>query len=554
MERRTGMRNRLVVLSAVMAFAVGVAAVAVVAGSGGDGGSRLEKLSFAFAAAGAAERSSMALGAPDMASPQFGPPEYEVRGELPALGGEAPAYRLADEMSKAKVAELASRLGLAGDVEASAEGWTVRGDERELSVLRVPGVPWYLSPACEGTPTGPDAPASSTSSDRGVVSSAGCAYGLHTTSGGGEEPSSTPPPDVAVARAPATVAVAPCPRGAMDCRPATEAPTTTAVPPCPAGGSCAYSEAPSPADRDAIERQPSPPVPAPPPAVRPADLPSRAEAERIARSFFADGGVSLDRFELNDGFSQWFATVQPPVGGLSTVGWGHSVAVGPKGEIVTGNGYLSEPERIGDYPLAGTAKGLERLRSGTGGGWSAFEGGVDRGSETVSADCAGPDLPCDRPVPVTTAPASEGPTATSGSCPAGTECLDAPASPPQVAPDGPAAHDGPAAPAGSPPRPVIVITGVHLALQYAGAALVPVYVFELEGGGETFPVPAVTDEWIADHVEEGPGAPEDRPRPVPMPAPVPDPAPTPAPAPMRAPGPPPTSAPPQVEGQPAPVG
>lgn len=540
------MRNRLVALSAVLAFAVGVAAVAAVAGSGGDGENRLEKLSFAFAGGGGAERDSMALGAPDMAYPQFGPLEYKVRGELPALGGEAPAYRLADETSKAKVAELASHLGLPGDVEASANGWTVRDGERELSVLRVPGVPWYLSPVCAGTPPMPDAPASSTSSEEGVISS-GCAYGAQTMSGGAQEPSSMPPPAVAVARAPATVAVATCRQGSMDCRPATEAPTTTAMPPCRPGASCAYGESKSLAETIPPDHRPSPPAPAPPPAVRPADLPSEAEAERIARSFFADRGVAVERFELHDGFSQWFATVQPRVGGLNTVGWVHSVAVGPKGEIVTGNGYLSEPERIGDYPLAGTATGLERLRSGMGGGWSAFEGGVDRGSETVSADCGKPDVACDQPVPVTTVPESERPFTTSGSCPVGTECLDAPASPPQLAPA------DPAAPAVPPSPPVIIITGVHLALQYATATLVPVYVFELEGGGEAFPVPAVTDEWIAAHVEEDQGVPEGQPRPMPMPAPIPIPAPTSAPAPVRVPAPPPTSAPAPVEGEPSPV-
>jgi hypothetical protein len=48
--------------------------------------------------------------------------------------------------------------------------------------------------------------------------------------------------------------------------------------------------------------------------------------------------------------------------------------------------------------------------------------------------------------------------------------------------------------------PVQIITGVHLALQLvpsfdtrAPAHLEPAYVFELKGGGTTFPVPAVID-------------------------------------------------------------
>ncbi|MDP9389037.1 MAG: hypothetical protein M3Q48_14260 [Actinomycetota bacterium] len=55
------------------------------------------------------------------------------------------------------------------------------------------------------------------------------------------------------------------------------------------------------------------------------------------------------------------------------------------------------------------------------------------------------------------------------------------------------------APAGAahPPAPVVLtVTGARLALLPLEATLVPVYVFELDGGGEAPPVPAVTDEWL----------------------------------------------------------
>ena len=52
-----------------------------------------------------------------------------------------------------------------------------------------------------------------------------------------------------------------------------------------------------------------------------------------------------------------------------------------------------------------------------------------------------------------------------------------------------------------PPEPIVqTVTGAHLALLQIDAVLVPVYVFELEGDGETFPVPAVTDEWLDQQV------------------------------------------------------
>lgn len=513
MERPTDVRNRLVALSAVLAFAVAVAAVAVVAGNGGDGDGRLEKLS--FGAIAGAEGSTMALGEA-AAYPDFGPVEYRVQGELADLGNEAPAYRLGDQATEAVVAKLASRLGLGGGVERNENGWTVRDDQRELSVLRAPGLPWYLSWPCGDPATTP------TSSDpSGGVVSSGCAYeGVVVPDGGG--PSSmeavpAPPGRVATRAAPAappspTSTAAPCRGGTVECAPATEAPTTSAPPPCPPGASCAYSE-PQPFPGD-------PPNPPPPPP-RPADLPTRAEAERLARSFFSDLGVGLDDFELRDGFVDWQAGVQSRIAGLPTIGWGHSVSVGPKGRITSASGFLAEPKRIGDYPLVTTARGLERLKSGEGVGPRPIGGGMEGGWTSTDVDCAKPTVICDPPPPVTTVPVEPQPPGAGGGCPPNAECF-APGSPPEPQP-------APRAPPAPPPAPVpqvLTITGVHLALQQVGPALVPVYVFELEGGGEAFPVPAVTDQWIEADEQTRPEVPSDIDRPMPLAPPVPPPAPT----------------------------
>lgn len=439
MERPTGMRNRVVALSAVLVFAVAVVAVAVVAGSSGDDRARLEKLSYAMS--GGAERSTMATGAGDAAYPGPALLDYRVRGALPDLADEAPAFRLADSTTPEAISKLASRLGLKGEVDGDEPGWTVRDGEWELSVSRVPGLPWYLGRRCAEEPTSTGSPESEAVPTSSCVAS-GVAY-----------PVPAPPAGW-------------CGKGSSGCEPATEAPTTSA-PPCPTGSSCAYAGA-----------QPFPgsePYPVPAKPTRPADLPTREEAERVARSFLADLGVDLEGFGLQDEFADWRASVRPRFGGLGTVGWTYSATIGPKGRITGANGFLAQPELIGDYPLAGTAKGLERLRSGAAAGPRPLGGAMDGEATFDDPECSKPTVICDPPGPVTTVPASD---------------------PQSEPPSGPQARPEPAPRRAEPAPQVLTITGVHLALQQVGAALVPVYVFELEDGGETFPVPAVTDEWI----------------------------------------------------------
>ena len=89
---------------------------------------------------------------------------------------------------------------------------------------------------------------------------------------------------------------------------------------------------------------------------------------------------------------------------------------------------------------------------------------VPLGSDPAIGDCSKPTVKCDPPPGVTVAPPPGEPP------------------PPEPVPE---------------PQPVVrTITGAHLALLQVDAVLVPVYVFELDGGEETFPVPAVTDEWL----------------------------------------------------------
>ena len=75
---------------------------------------------------------------------------YVPGPDLPALGGEAPAYRLTGSVDEARVRALADALGLEGTVTHEAEVWSVVGDD----VLEVQdtGAWWFTSGAAASSP------------------------------------------------------------------------------------------------------------------------------------------------------------------------------------------------------------------------------------------------------------------------------------------------------------------------------------------------------------------------------------------------------------------
>ena len=119
--------------------AVGVAAGALVVVSADDGTNR-PGLPVALGL-GTAPRA--ASGAEDSSMPAW--ITYVAGDDLPALGGEAPAYRLAGAVSEDQVRALADALGLDGDPVHENGLWGVTGDTGTLEVYEGGGAAWWFT-------------------------------------------------------------------------------------------------------------------------------------------------------------------------------------------------------------------------------------------------------------------------------------------------------------------------------------------------------------------------------------------------------------------------
>jgi len=105
---------------------------------------------------------------------------------------------------------------------------------------------------------------------------------------------------------------------------------------------------------------PDAPAASPP---RPADLPSPAEAERIARDLATRAGLDLTgaRVRVVDSWASRTVTIDPAVDGTPTSGMAWTVTVGAKGEVRYAAGWLATPEPADTYPLIGVQAGFEQL-------------------------------------------------------------------------------------------------------------------------------------------------------------------------------------------------
>jgi hypothetical protein len=346
-------------------------------------------------------------------APQLWPPvTYKLNGSLPTLPDRARAWKVGDGADPGRVAALAAALGLRGQPKEEPSGWTVIDGGRALTVSRLAGVPWNY-----GT---------------GVLGA--CV----ARSGGGPYR----------------------PGAAIQCLDP-ETPVSDKPEPVPGGtaaGSSGSGSASSPGSPGT--GRPVPPVTVKPVAParpwRPVDLPSREQAQRIARDLAAKAGLELDgaQVRVTAAYAARLVSIAPAAGGLPTSGFAWTVSVGSKGRIQQATGYLASPEAADTYPLIGVAEGFERLKR----------------------------IPPIGPLLRTEAPAIE-----EVPCP----------------PVG-------KLPCAAKPRParVATVTGVRLGLQLAPAVakgnrpadlayLLPAYMFDLEGGWtDVRPVVAVQDRYL----------------------------------------------------------
>ena len=433
------MRSRTRSVAVVVAFALAVVLVAALAGRGGDG-ERLIKLPVAsLGGAGAASDQAAALGAPEARSSMLFAPgvEYRLTGTLPDLAATAPGYRLGDAATEEAIRRVAGVLGLDGTVRADESSWVLQDGDRALRVAKVPGLPWYVESAC------PDAPVSSDAKSAEVA----CA---RVAGSGGSAGSS----GAVVTDLPATTVTEASPP--VPCVPETGCVLPVPVP-APGTGEIVKPEiAPEPVPIEGVTPPDKP--------VRPEGFPTREEAEKLARETFTRLGAGTDGLVVEDGWMTWEARVEMRLDGLPVLGMDSSVSIGASG-VERASGWLAVPERIGDYPLVGVEAGFKRLSTPLPAPAPTPRPAVD--------DVAGAAEPAIEP---SIEPAIEPDIADCGDAAAG--CVDVPTDP-------------------MPPVETMIqnVTGAHLALLNTGQALVPAYVFEIEGGG-MFPVPAVTDEWL----------------------------------------------------------
>ncbi|HEY8546493.1 MAG TPA: hypothetical protein VIL36_15645 [Acidimicrobiales bacterium] len=241
--------------------------------------------------------------------------EYVPGDGLPALGGEAPAYRLGGDSGAVDaddVAELARALGIEGEPTESGGSWHVEDGERALDVYGAEGS-WstYALAPDTGTSGGP-------------------------ASLPGAAPDATDGAEVDSHETEAREAEA---RAIESREPAVEAQAEPV--PLP---------------------EPMPVEPYEPP-VRPDDLPSEDEARSIALDLLEATGVDTDdaAVTVDDGITEWFVTVEPRLHGLPAPGLAMYVGVGGEGAITMASGYLADPVELGEYPLLDTTAALERL-------------------------------------------------------------------------------------------------------------------------------------------------------------------------------------------------
>jgi len=354
-----GVRTRRRALWGVLA-AIVVVTGAVVVSSSGDGGP--PRLPVALGSSGGREAAAPGSTTADMMLARV---IYIAGDGLPALGGEAAAYRLTGAVDAGRVRALAASLGLKGEPTHDGRLWHLQSGDAVLEVYEESGGGWWYSPQAGVVSSGGSSSGGSAGCDPAATE---CAV----TGSGSVGPATTIPGNVCTDYCTSEPAPSECPQNAQ-----------CAAPDCAPNADCA--------------------VPAPPEPVPPADLPSKAEARKIALDLLTSTGMDLTdaKVTVEGPYDAWYITVEPRLDGVPVSGWVSSVAVGSKGVIMSASGTLGTPERLGSYPLIDTRSAIDRLNTlqGQYGGGGPVPMGapysaVARDSGVATAIAPMPTTPC----------------------------------------------------------------------------------------------------------------------------------------------------------------
>jgi hypothetical protein len=432
------MWQRIVAVLVMLGVVVGVIAVASKGSSPSHDAASLPKLPLASANAERTGATKDATAAAPATSAMLAPIglDVTVAGTLPDLGTTAAAYEFTAQPTADAVAKLASALAVSGDVSDIEGAFVVNGTENVLRVEKAAPAFWSMYPAAATRDN------CTTSSD-----------GTTTCQGSGSTSTASP---------------------AIGC----------AVPPCPPNSTC-----------------PAPDVKCSPGSTttttRPADLPTKDEAEQQASTLFSKAGMSLDgaRLETTEGDATWVVTLQPAVGGKSVSGLTATAVIGSKGKVASASGWLGTPKKLGDYPLVSAAAALDRLKNGqyVSSGVGPLRADAVAKATTAVSSAPAPELTPEEARKIAPVTGSAGP-ATAGS--SGSASGSGGAATPSTA-VAPVPMPMPVPPA----KRQVTATGAHLELAVVArgngtAVLVPVVAFETSDGSTLPLVAAVPDAFL----------------------------------------------------------
>jgi hypothetical protein len=285
----------------------------------------------------------------------IGKTEFRLQGTLPDLGSSAAVHQLtAPPMGVNEVTRLANALGITAAPQQNQNAWVVTDGSATLTLNAAAGQ-WNVSFGHYSLNAG-----------GGTSGSSGSGGGTVT---GASTPAAASQPSSGPAQPPLTAVAPGAPAGPTDPGVAEGGPDVKPVDP---------GVTPSP-------------QPVEPPAVQaPQNLPSAADAERIARELLEKMGITAEwKVEVTDAGSMGYAVSCPAdvdcteatsttvvtsrnvafhrvVDGITTVGLDWSVEIGDNARIENVYGVSATLQKVADYPLRPTADVYHDLVDGTG--------------------------------------------------------------------------------------------------------------------------------------------------------------------------------------------